>query len=344
MTPRHVPSIESLRCMPSFNSRSANASSSGSGSATADTNPNTSHHQWTPSLATPPNLAGHGHGSSSADAAAAAGMGIHRGAIDKTTVTTQPPPRVMAHVAGVLQAMGVEIQQESTYRFRCIRPKKGAVALSAGGPATLASTQTSEEMAHLAAPAPIPSRLSTSGLMASHCVSPLDDVSGYFFVLGCFFVSLFCVVVCVTVCVTLGCPSVCVCGSSYSGPTIRLLTIPLPPLFLQSRPPLSPLSPIDSPILQSFNPSSYSFSASTGPGAPTGAPVEVLYGSPPDDSHDEVRFSVELTRLEGLSGTYSLDEGEHQSAVKHSKWARTPDFARSQGPSIMLQNPYTPQF
>jgi hypothetical protein len=32
-----------------------------------------------------------------------------------------------------------------------------------------------------------------------------------------------------------------------------------------------------------------------------------LYGSPSDDSADEVRFSVELTKLAGLSGTYSLD-------------------------------------
>jgi protein-serine/threonine kinase len=159
-------------------------------------------------------------------------MGMHRGAIDKTTVTTQPPARVMAHVAGVLQAMGVEIQQESTYRFRCIRPKKGSG--TGAGPAALTQARTGEDTTHLAAP--VPGHMPTSSSVASRCVSPLDSDS-------------------------------------------------------------RPLSPFDSPILQSFG-------APTGPGAPA---VEVLYGSPPDDSHDEVRFSVELTRLEGLSGTYSLD-------------------------------------
>ena len=33
----------------------------------------------------------------------------------------------------------------------------------------------------------------------------------------------------------------------------------------------------------------------------------VLYGAPTDDSMGEVRFSVELTQLVGLKGTYSLD-------------------------------------
>ncbi|KIM41923.1 hypothetical protein M413DRAFT_140977 [Hebeloma cylindrosporum] len=31
------------------------------------------------------------------------------------------------------------------------------------------------------------------------------------------------------------------------------------------------------------------------------------YGSPSDDSADEVRFSVELTKIAGLNGTYILD-------------------------------------
>ena len=41
--------------------------------------------------------------------------------------------------------------------------------------------------------------------------------------------------------------------------------------------------------------------------APTIVPGEPIYGSQPEDAGDEVRFSVELTRLDRLDGTYSLD-------------------------------------
>jgi protein-serine/threonine kinase len=49
---------------------------------------------------------------------------IHHGAVDQTTITTRPPPEVMAHVKQVLEGMGVEIQLESEYKYRCIRAKK----------------------------------------------------------------------------------------------------------------------------------------------------------------------------------------------------------------------------
>lgn len=49
---------------------------------------------------------------------------IHHGAVDQTTITTRPPPEVMAHVKKVLEGMGVEIQLESEYKYRCIRGKK----------------------------------------------------------------------------------------------------------------------------------------------------------------------------------------------------------------------------
>jgi len=49
---------------------------------------------------------------------------IHHGAVDQTTITTRPPPEVMAHVKKVLEGMGVEIQLESEYKYRCIRAKK----------------------------------------------------------------------------------------------------------------------------------------------------------------------------------------------------------------------------
>jgi len=55
-------------------------------------------------------------------------LGIHRGAIDQTTITTQPPSKVMKHVNKILQEMGVQIQEESTFHYRCIRAgRRGGV-------------------------------------------------------------------------------------------------------------------------------------------------------------------------------------------------------------------------
>ena len=65
---------------------------------------------------------------------------IHHGAVDQTTITTRPPPEVMAHVKKILEGMGVEIQLESEYKYRCIRAKKkknavGSSTVSSAGPA-----------------------------------------------------------------------------------------------------------------------------------------------------------------------------------------------------------------
>ena len=49
---------------------------------------------------------------------------IHHGAVDQTTITTRAPPEVMKHVREVLEAMGVDIQVESDYKYRCIRSKR----------------------------------------------------------------------------------------------------------------------------------------------------------------------------------------------------------------------------
>ena len=66
---------------------------------------------------------------------------IHHGAVDQTTITTRPPPEVMAHVKKILEGMGVEIQLESEYKYRCIRAKKkknavGSSTVAAAGPTT----------------------------------------------------------------------------------------------------------------------------------------------------------------------------------------------------------------
>ena len=49
---------------------------------------------------------------------------VHHGAMDQTTITSGNPPEVMKHVLDVLVEMGLEVQEESQYKYRCVRPKK----------------------------------------------------------------------------------------------------------------------------------------------------------------------------------------------------------------------------
>ncbi|KAF5353530.1 hypothetical protein D9756_007839 [Leucocoprinus leucothites] len=51
-------------------------------------------------------------------------IAIHRGAIDNTTITQRPPNEVMNKVREVLDSIGINVQPESTFRFRCIRPSQ----------------------------------------------------------------------------------------------------------------------------------------------------------------------------------------------------------------------------
>ncbi|KAF8153968.1 hypothetical protein B0H34DRAFT_72238 [Crassisporium funariophilum] len=55
-------------------------------------------------------------------------LGTHRGAIDRTTITTQPPATVMKRINAILLNMGVHIQEESAFKYRCIRAKNDTVA------------------------------------------------------------------------------------------------------------------------------------------------------------------------------------------------------------------------
>lgn len=60
-------------------------------------------------------------------------LDIHRGAIDKTTVTSQCPTRVMPWVKQILLEMGIEIQKIGSYNYRCVRrAKEGRVNSSEG--------------------------------------------------------------------------------------------------------------------------------------------------------------------------------------------------------------------
>ncbi|KDQ52436.1 hypothetical protein JAAARDRAFT_102655, partial [Jaapia argillacea MUCL 33604] len=58
---------------------------------------------------------------------------VHHGAVDQTTITTRAPPEVMKHVKDILENMGVEIQIESDYKYRCIRHKRKKSTAGLGG-------------------------------------------------------------------------------------------------------------------------------------------------------------------------------------------------------------------
>jgi protein-serine/threonine kinase len=48
----------------------------------------------------------------------------HHGAVSQATVTTGIPSEVMRHVRAVLEGMGVNVQVESDYKYRCVRAKR----------------------------------------------------------------------------------------------------------------------------------------------------------------------------------------------------------------------------
>ncbi|XP_006455596.1 hypothetical protein AGABI2DRAFT_210030 [Agaricus bisporus var. bisporus H97] len=51
-------------------------------------------------------------------------LDVHRGAIDRTTITTQPPKEVISKIKSVLDSIGINAQPESAFRYRCIRPSQ----------------------------------------------------------------------------------------------------------------------------------------------------------------------------------------------------------------------------
>ncbi|KDR73997.1 hypothetical protein GALMADRAFT_71590 [Galerina marginata CBS 339.88] len=143
-------------------------------------------------------------------------LGFHRGAIDQTTITTQPPSKVMKQMTAILRDMGVQIQEESTFRYRCIRPKK------------------SEDEANPAT--------DSSSIQSSNTKGAADSTE-------------------------------------------------------------------------------VSFSAMNGSGSERATQCEcTLYGTASDDPADEVRFSLEVTKLSGLSGTYSLDIRRLKGNLKSYKY------------------------
>jgi len=160
-------------------------------------------------------------------------LGIHRGAIDQSTVTTQSPSDVMRRVRDALKTMGIITEVESEYKLRCTRPKRD-----------------------------------------SHCdviASVKDDAS--------------------------------VVKAVEPG-------IPAHELWIKNDVPREISRSIDGGSGEEVatpkaNPRELDMNQEKQLELHTLPCLDIAYGS--QEPGDEVRFSVELTQLEGLSGTYSLD-------------------------------------
>ncbi|KAH8114917.1 Pkinase-domain-containing protein [Phellopilus nigrolimitatus] len=176
---------------------------------------------------------------------------LHHGAVDQTTVTTGSPPDVMAHVTKVLLDMGLEVQQESEYKYRCIRTKKKKVGTgsTAGGLTAFTMTGAAASNGVDKRGLPIPSQspfTSTGGMLKGLLMRrQSSQVSAH--------------------------PSFEGEGSSDAPSTSRMT----------SHEKLSTM--------------------------PVPSAHEPVYGERTVDQGDEVRFSVELTRIDGLDDTFSLD-------------------------------------
>ena len=199
---------------------------------------------------------------------------IHHGAVDQTTITTRPPPEVMAHVKKVLEGMGVEIQLESEYKYRCIRAKRKKNVV---GSSITASVSSSSPATSLAA-------VTMVGSAASNGVS---HFSMGLFVLypNIFFLQID----------KRGLPVPSPSAFSGTGGMLRGL------LMRRQSSQVSNHGPSSSQPSLAFDDETSVI---------VNEPLliqDTAFGDPSQDAGDEVRFSVELTRLDRLNDTFSLD-------------------------------------
>lgn len=174
---------------------------------------------------------------------------VHHGAVDQATITSGSPPEVFEHVTQVLISMGIELQKESEFKYRCIRHKRKKTAGAASG---MKDSSTSSSL----------SAVNLSGSAASNGVDrrglPLPSSNSF----------------------------------GGTGGMLRGLLMrrgshtPAPQFSTQGLEDEERGSPLE---------------------LPEGAPKEPIYGDRTIDMQDEVRFSVELTRIDRLEDTFSLD-------------------------------------
>ncbi|KAG6893173.1 hypothetical protein C0992_011040, partial [Termitomyces sp. T32_za158] len=165
-------------------------------------------------------------------------------------ITTKSPPDVIRHVRAVLESMGVGVQVESEYKYRCVRARRQKGSMVIGG----ASTPPASGAGGLAA-------VKMVGSAASNGV----DKRG------------------------LPMPS----PATFSAPGGMLRGL------LMRRQSSHASAPVAVPLEDDL---SSPLATET-----SGIIHATTYGDHAQDAGDEVKFSVELTRIDRLNDTYSLD-------------------------------------
>ena len=202
---------------------------------------------------------------------------IHRGTVTQSTITSGNPPEVFAHVTNVLRGMGMELTAETPFKYRCVRYKRR----KDGHGAPPSSSVTAMQLSGSAASNGVRSSVTYSSLMLMLSLKQVDkrglplpsqySISGTGGMLKGFLLRR---------------------GSSQVSGTGTVKNHAQHTLEPNDFVPFSP-STSEAPNVQSSDSNSY--------------PVEPVYGDPAQDTGDEVRFSVELTRVDRLEDTYSLD-------------------------------------
>ncbi|KAF7317028.1 Non-specific serine/threonine protein kinase [Mycena chlorophos] len=169
--------------------------------------------------------------------------------VDTGTITTGQPPEVIRHVKAVLEGMGVEIQIESEYKFRCIRPKQRRRAATCGfqrgwyfpSRAYLTSLTAGSQVDKRGLPLPAQNSFSSGGMLRG--------------------------------------------------------------LLMRRQSSQVSSGPVGSTSMDGDDSLNNSGILTSEPGSL----VDPLYGEASEDAGDEVRFSVELTRIDRITDMYSLD-------------------------------------
>ena len=226
----------------------------------------------------------------------------HHGAVSQATVTTGVPIEVMRHVRDVLVRMGVEVQVESDYKYRCVRTKRRRAPPTPSGLGLGLRDPNASTGLGLAA-------FTLIGSAASNGVRAFFvDICTKLWLLIDTLPTRFLRLVVLLQVDKRGLP-VPSQPSSFGGATGGMLK------GLLMRRQSSQVSGVADPEASSpeITPSPV-LSPGGIPQSPAGQAVspgelapEPVYGDPSQDQGDEVRFYVELTKLDGLKDTYSID-------------------------------------
>ncbi|KAI0075185.1 Pkinase-domain-containing protein [Panus rudis PR-1116 ss-1] len=171
---------------------------------------------------------------------------VHHGPVDPVTITTVAPPEVMKHVLAILDQLGMEVQAENDFKYRCVRPKRKRTntGVREGGLAAFSMMGSAGSNGVDKRGLPVPSQQSFGG------------------------------------------------GGMLRGLLMRRQSSQVAANPSASTPTLD--GDAEAVLAAAVSDTSYNGK-------------ETIYGDAQNDHGDEVRFSVELTRLDRLDGTYSLD-------------------------------------